>query len=182
MREASVVWPGAWRGHIGIKPGRIYPLSPPDQPSDLPTTKDDIPNLLYHGSRGFYIGPISSLGCGAAPGGTGRARLFREAARGRRLRCNHRAWYHHVAGSGFRDIFGVFVAHGPKVTPHRGTTQGCERRLAYCGKGAWVKSNRPAMTRAYPPRMLNVVQILTFSTRCRGVSTEPPLSSIEDRA
>ena len=22
---------------------------------------------------------------------------------------------------------------------------------AYCGKGAWVKSNRPAMTRAYPP-------------------------------
>jgi len=22
---------------------------------------------------------------------------------------------------------------------------------AYCGKGAWVKSNHPAMTRAYPP-------------------------------
>jgi hypothetical protein len=22
---------------------------------------------------------------------------------------------------------------------------------AYCGKGAWAKSNRPAMTRAYPP-------------------------------
>jgi hypothetical protein len=60
---------GAWRGHIGIKPGRIYPRSPPDQSSDLPTTKDDIPNLLYHGSRGFYIGPVSSLGCGAAPGG-----------------------------------------------------------------------------------------------------------------
>jgi hypothetical protein len=60
---------GAWRGHIGIKPGRIYPRSPPDHSSDLPTTKDDIPNLLYHGSRGFYIGPVSSLGCGAAPGG-----------------------------------------------------------------------------------------------------------------
>jgi error-prone DNA polymerase len=25
-----------------IKPGRIYPLSPPDQPSDLPTTKDKV--------------------------------------------------------------------------------------------------------------------------------------------
>jgi hypothetical protein len=34
---------GAWRGHIGIKPGRIYPRSPPDHSSDLPTTKDDIP-------------------------------------------------------------------------------------------------------------------------------------------
>jgi hypothetical protein len=31
---------GAWRGPIGIKPGRIYPRSPPDQPSDSPTTKD----------------------------------------------------------------------------------------------------------------------------------------------
>src|SRR5580698_3996660 len=29
----------------------------------------NIPNLLYHGGRGFYIGPVSSLGCGAAPGG-----------------------------------------------------------------------------------------------------------------
>ena len=38
---------GAWRGPIG-KPGRIYPRSPPDQPSDWPATKDCgalIPNL-----------------------------------------------------------------------------------------------------------------------------------------
>jgi RNA-directed DNA polymerase len=26
---------------------------------------------------------------------------------------------------------------------------------AYCGKGAWVKSNRPAMTRVYPPSWFN---------------------------
>jgi RNA-directed DNA polymerase len=30
---------------------------------------------------------------------------------------------------------------------HRKTAASC----AFCGKGAWVKSNRPAMTRAYPP-------------------------------
>jgi hypothetical protein len=40
LLTASVVWPGAWRGPIGIKPGRIYPRSSPDQPSDWPTTKD----------------------------------------------------------------------------------------------------------------------------------------------
>jgi hypothetical protein len=52
--------PSYWPGHL------ICRLA---QPSDLPTKKDDIPNLLYHGGRGFYIGPASSLGCGAAPGG-----------------------------------------------------------------------------------------------------------------
>ena len=26
---------------------------------------------------------------------------------------------------------------------------------AYCGKGAWVKSNRPAMQKAYPPLWFN---------------------------
>jgi hypothetical protein len=59
LLTASVVWPGAWRGPIGIKPGRIYPRSPPDQPSDLPTTKDCsalIPNLSIIGSSRFYIG------------------------------------------------------------------------------------------------------------------------------
>jgi hypothetical protein len=48
LLTASVVWPGAWRGPIGIKPGRIYPRSPPDQPSDWPATKDCgalVPNL-----------------------------------------------------------------------------------------------------------------------------------------
>jgi hypothetical protein len=34
--------------------------------------------------------------------GTGRARLFRPATRGRRLRCNHRAWHHYVAASALR--------------------------------------------------------------------------------
>jgi hypothetical protein len=40
LLTASLVWLGHGEGHIGIKPGRIYPRSPPDQPSDSPTTKD----------------------------------------------------------------------------------------------------------------------------------------------
>jgi hypothetical protein len=69
---------------IGIKPGRIYPRSPPDQPSDLPTTKDDILNLLYHGSRGFISAQLSSLGCGAAPGGSMYLAFTSSAANGLR--------------------------------------------------------------------------------------------------
>jgi hypothetical protein len=72
LLTASVVWPGAWRGPIGIKPGRIYPRSPPDQPSDFPTTKDCsalIPNLSTTAVGDFISAQISSLGCGAAPGG-----------------------------------------------------------------------------------------------------------------
>ncbi len=33
----------------------------------------------------------------------------------------------------------------------RGVSVKAAAGCAYCGKGAWVKSNRPAMTRAYPP-------------------------------
>jgi RNA-directed DNA polymerase len=33
----------------------------------------------------------------------------------------------------------------------KGVSQKAATSCAYCGKGAWVKSNRPAMTRAYPP-------------------------------
>ena len=45
--------------------------------------------------------------------------------------------------SGQRFLFRHLRAKG--VSPK--AAAGC----AYCGKGAWVKSNRPAMTRAYPP-------------------------------
>jgi RNA-directed DNA polymerase len=34
----------------------------------------------------------------------------------------------------------------------KGVSSKAAASCAYCGKGAWVKSNRPAMTRAYPPR------------------------------
>jgi len=47
----------------------------------------------------------------AALVGTGRARLFREAASSRSLRCNHRAWHHYITGSGFRGKFRLFVTH-----------------------------------------------------------------------
>jgi RNA-directed DNA polymerase len=33
----------------------------------------------------------------------------------------------------------------------KGVSHKAASSCAYCGKGAWVKSNRPAMTRAYPP-------------------------------
>lgn len=33
----------------------------------------------------------------------------------------------------------------------KGVSHSVATSCAYCGKGAWVKSNRPAMTRAYPP-------------------------------
>ena len=33
----------------------------------------------------------------------------------------------------------------------KGVSPKAAASCAYCGKGAWVKSNRPAMTRAYPP-------------------------------
>jgi hypothetical protein len=70
LLTASVVWPGAWRGPIGIKPGRIYPRSPPDQPSDWRTTKDCsalVPNLSTIAFRRFYIGPDLILGLRSNP-------------------------------------------------------------------------------------------------------------------
>ena len=33
----------------------------------------------------------------------------------------------------------------------KGVSAKAAASCAYCGKGAWVKSNRPAMTKAYPP-------------------------------
>jgi hypothetical protein len=36
----------------------------------------------------------------------------------------------------------------------KGVSSKAAASCAYCGKGAWVKSNRQAMTRAYPPRWL----------------------------
>jgi hypothetical protein len=60
----------------GSRPARIYPRSPPDQPSDLPTAKDCralIPNL----SADFISAQISSLGCGATSGRPGERLLLR---------------------------------------------------------------------------------------------------------
>jgi RNA-directed DNA polymerase len=37
----------------------------------------------------------------------------------------------------------------------KGVSQKVATSCAYCGKGAWVKSNHPAMTRAYPPSWFN---------------------------
>ncbi len=33
----------------------------------------------------------------------------------------------------------------------KGVSPTAAASCAYCGKGAWVKSNRPAMQKAYPP-------------------------------
>jgi len=33
----------------------------------------------------------------------------------------------------------------------KGVSPKAANGCAFCGKGAWVKSNRPAMTKAYPP-------------------------------
>jgi RNA-directed DNA polymerase len=37
----------------------------------------------------------------------------------------------------------------------KGVSPSAAAGCAFCGKGAWVKSNRPAMTRAYPPSWFN---------------------------
>jgi group II intron reverse transcriptase/maturase len=46
---------------------------------------------------------------------------------------------------------------------------------AYCGKGAWVKSNRPAMTRAYPPSWFNG-RMKSLKALWQGLHT-PPVSA-----
>ena len=37
----------------------------------------------------------------------------------------------------------------------KGVSRSAAASCAFCGKGAWAKSNRPAMTRAYPPSWFN---------------------------
>src|ERR1700735_4787162 len=46
---------------------------------------------------------------------------------------------------------------------------------AYCGKGAWVKSNRPAMTRAYSPSWFNG-RMKSLKALWQGLHT-PPVSA-----
>jgi len=46
---------------------------------------------------------------------------------------------------------------------------------AYCGKGAWVKSNRPAMTRAYPPSWFDG-RMKSLKALWQGLHT-PPVSA-----
>ena len=47
---------------------------------------------------------------------------------------------------------------------------------AYCGKGAWVKSNRGAMTRAYPPTWFTGRLV---SLKARWHELNPPLASAQ---
>jgi len=60
------------------------------------------------------------------------------------------------------------------------TSKGVSRKAAagcaYCGKGAWVKSNRPAMTRAYPPIWFK--DRLT-SLKVRWQELNPPMASAQ---
>ena len=46
---------------------------------------------------------------------------------------------------------------------------------AYCGKGAWVKSNRPAMTRAYSPSWFNG-RMKSLKALWQGLNS-PPVSA-----
>jgi RNA-directed DNA polymerase len=41
---------------------------------------------------------------------------------------------------------------------------------AYCGKGSWVKSNRPGMTKAYPPAWF-FERMVSLKTRWRELNT-----------
>jgi hypothetical protein len=61
-----------------------------------------------------HFAQISSLGCGAAPGGLPLLAPTGRAARSRRLRCNYRTRRYHLVVCAFRHIFSAFVAHTPK--------------------------------------------------------------------
>jgi hypothetical protein len=43
------------RWHIGIKPGGIYPRSPPNQPSDWPATKDAAPSSRIDAVKATWV-------------------------------------------------------------------------------------------------------------------------------
>jgi RNA-directed DNA polymerase len=57
----------------------------------------------------------------------------------------------------------------------RGVSVKAASGCAYCGKGAWVKSNRPAMTRAYPPSWFDG-RMNSLKALWQGLHT-PPVSA-----
>lgn len=58
----------------------------------------------------------------------------------------------------------------------RGVSRKAAANCAYCGKRAWVKSNRPAMTRAYPPSWFKGRMV---SLKDRWHELNPPLASAQ---
>jgi len=57
----------------------------------------------------------------------------------------------------------------------RGVSRKAAAGCAYCGKGAWVKSNRPGMTRAYPPAWF-AGRMVSIKTRWSELNS-PPVSA-----
>jgi RNA-directed DNA polymerase len=57
----------------------------------------------------------------------------------------------------------------------KGVSKKSAAGCAYCGKGAWVKSNRPAMTRAYSPSWFNG-RMKSLKALWQGLHT-PPVSA-----
>ena len=58
----------------------------------------------------------------------------------------------------------------------KGVSRKAAANCAYCGKGAWVKSNRPALTRAYPPSWFAGRMA---SLKDRWHELNPPLASAQ---
>ena len=58
----------------------------------------------------------------------------------------------------------------------KGVSHKAATSCAYCGKGPWVKSNRPAMTRAYPPSWFNRRMA---SLKARWTDLNPPQASAQ---
>src|SRR5208283_1022484 len=58
----------------------------------------------------------------------------------------------------------------------KGISRKAAAGCAYCGKGAWVKSNRPAMTRAYPPTWFTG-QLASLKSRWQELNS--PLASAQ---
>lgn len=62
----------------------------------------------------------------------------------------------------------------------RGVSRKAAASCAYCGKGAWVKSNRPGMTRAYPPSWFTR-RLVSLQTRWHDLHP-PPASAQQSLA
>jgi len=58
----------------------------------------------------------------------------------------------------------------------KGVSRKAAAGCAYCGKGAWLKSNRPAMTRAYPPAWFTGRLV---SLKARWQDLNPPSASAQ---
>ena len=58
----------------------------------------------------------------------------------------------------------------------KGVSRKAAAGCAYCGKGAWVKSNHGAMTRAYPPSWFTGRQV---SLKARWRELNPPAASAQ---